>query len=71
MKVASIQTLTANRKTRIAYAMDAIERDSYSTDSIKSKNADAAFNLLMSGNMTTQEQLDWAIRNQEWLTLNH
>ena len=70
MKVASLKTLTSNRKTRIAYAMDAIERDSYSTDSVKSENADVAFSLLMSGNMSTQEQLDWAIRNQEWLNLN-
>ena len=70
MRAASFKTLHNSRKTRQSYAYRAIERDSMSGDSEVESKADEAMVRLNRGNMSKEEMLEWATREQEWRQLN-
>ncbi|MGD8116916.1 hypothetical protein [Vibrio sp. TRT 29B02] len=69
-RIASVKTLNASKKTRLAYAYRAAERDSMSGDSDLEKRGDDAIDQLLAGSMPKSEQLDWAIREQTWRELH-
>lgn len=70
-KIASKSTLRASKKTRMAYAYLAAERDSLSNDeSVKKKGTDA-LNDILEFRMPLSEQLEWALRELNWRELNY
>lgn len=68
MKYASITTLRRNRKTRLSYAYDAIERETLCGNTERVAKADTAMDRLHV--MPVAEMMEWAAKEQEWRSLN-
>ena len=64
MRIAKWTTIKKNKKTRISYAYNALERATLERDGEELEKADKAFDKFLAGKMSVKEQLDWALT--EW-----
>ena len=69
-RIASLKTLKSNKKTRWNYAYNAIERDSMSDDKETQTKANKAMTALLNKKLSNDDMLNWAIREQEFRSLN-
>ena len=60
MRIASYKTIKNNRKTRRAYAVEAVNREIFSDDLSSAGKASDALELLRESLMSKDEMTDWA-----------
>jgi len=66
MRIASYKTIRNNKKTRISYAYNALERDSMND----LEGANEAFDSFLGRSMPREQELHWADREREWRQLH-
>lgn len=66
MRIASYNTLNKSRKTRIAYAYSAIEREWFESENVEL----AAKAMDELEDMSLSEMMDWALKEVEFRKLN-
>lgn len=69
MRVASHRTIENNKRTRFAYAYNALERDSMLCLD-NAAEIDADFTSLLNGTLSKEDQIEWAFRERDWKLLN-
>lgn len=71
MRIASHKTLRNHTRTRSRYAYNAIERECliHDTDSEEFEKADQAMDDFENNKLSKAQELDWALRRQEYMHL--